>query len=210
MPQHTQSPRILKRNASRRLHREKLLINLCGICSVDLPAPATPPAHSTTMIFFRNQNWVGILIFLCFEYLTMTSPVGDFLLEHSRRIDQNLIFFFSVTVLMCVYVCASINRRVNVLLLFGPLNYLGHRFFCLFCFLIGTSQFWHCQSRNFDQSYNVVYDFRLTPQRAMLNKNKALWGTHPANGCYFHKHRCPCSEYLLRFDKWCFVLSSEP
>lgn len=119
---------------------EKLQTDSCWIQLTSLPPEAALWRQS-----LRNQNLVGIVSLLCFEYLNTASPVLKISLTFQNTVAGwvRIWLISSVIVLMCV--CVQVwTEQFAFLLLCRPLSYWAI-VFC-FCFLlIGTRQFWNCQ-----------------------------------------------------------------
>lgn len=67
-----------------------------------------PPEAALWRQSLRNQNLVGIVSLLCFEYLNTTSPVLKiffYLSEHSCRMGENLVDLFCHSSHVCVCKC---------------------------------------------------------------------------------------------------------
>lgn len=73
-----------------------------------------PPEAALWRQSLRNQNLVGIVSLLCFEYLNTASPVLkiSFTFQNTVAGWVRIWLISSVIVLMCV--CASVNQTVCI------------------------------------------------------------------------------------------------
>lgn len=98
-----------------------------------------PPEAALWRQSLRNQNLVGIVSLLCFEYLNTASPVLkiSFTFQNTVAGWVRIWLISSVIVLVCVCVCASVNRTVCISIASWTTELLGNSF--LFLFFIN----WH-------------------------------------------------------------------
>lgn len=184
---------------------EKLQTDSCRISSVDFTVPRG--CRSVEAISQKSESSGDCLSFMFWilEHDKSSLKFFFYLSEHSCRMGESLVD------LLChsSHVCVS-KHELNSLHFHCFIDHwiIGQSFFF---FLNRHQTVLKLSSQQSPTIFIMSYKtLDLLLRGPCQIKIRPLGWAYPANGCYFHKHRCPCSEYLLLSDKWCCVLLSEP